>query len=262
MKRALALLASTALLACGSASAAITAANIGQNQNTTATTVITTTADSPAGSINVVAISTYYLNVSSVTDSAGNAYALCTAAYPAGTGNMNRVMLYADSNASGSTADLPNGGTITITSSAANKVNAAAASLSGVRNASPCDTNGQGSATGTNAGAVTAGPTTGTLTAQPQIVLGIFDINGAVSSDAYTQPSGWTALTHSGSSTTGAYLNWGYELVSATTPVSYNPTLSTSSRTWYAITGSLFDASIPVPVSLIGTRMSLTGVGH
>ena len=197
-----------------------TPVQIGTATSTTSTTtlVITTGTASPAGACIVVAIG--WVNVSttlsSVTDSAGNTYTIGTLA----TGTLTRGYFAFSANA----LALPSSGTITFTTAAAVTIKGACAvSVVGLSSA-PADTEGAGAT-----GASTAPTITSAALAQPDEIVFGFTVVNSGNLDAFTQASGFTANANALPS--GCAVRSGYQIVSATTAVTYAPTLGTS-RTW------------------------------
>jgi hypothetical protein len=249
MKR-LPIFTAAAALACGPALAAIgTPVALGQmfeSANASTATLTTSGSDDPVGSLTLVAVFVNNTNISGVTDSAGNSYVACPARF-------GDVALYYAINA----ADLPIGGTITLTLAASNKVNMSVVSVPGVRATSPTDICGTG-VTGTGSGTI-SGPSTGTLNAEPELVIGVIAI-ASDTADTFTE-AGWNPLLKATGTGAPGMIQWGYQVVTSTTSLTYSPTLGTS-RTWWANVASFVGASVPLLAGAVGTRMSLTGVGH
>ena len=207
------------------AAAGQTAASIGQNSQASGvnnTLVITTGTTAPAGSVIVIAIGSDGASVSGVTDSGGNTYTIY-AAETAGGGK--RFYFYA-SYISGA---LNSGSTITTTFS----------SSSGIRDAAACYVTGAPSTgyqashgTYTTATSTTPTSTTGTLAQANNVVIGtVRAINAG--NDTITEDGTFTSLTPATLGGSNPKLFWAYRVTSATTSVTYAPTLP-SSREWYA----------------------------
>ena len=197
-----------------------TPVQIGATANgTSATTlVITTTTASPAGAAIIVAIgfANFATTVTGVTDSAGNTYTIGTLA--SGTNTRGYFAFSAN------TLALASSGTITITFAGAVTIKGACAvSVVGLSSA-PADTEGAG-ATGTS----TAPTITSAALSQPdEIVFGLTVINNGFT-DTFTEDGNFTSDTVAKAS--GIAVRSAYQIVSATTAVTYAPTLGTS-RTW------------------------------
>ena len=186
----------------------------------TTTLVITTTTASPAGAAIILGIG--FVNVAttvtSVTDSAGNTYTVGTLA----SGSNTRGYFAFSAN----TLALASSGTITITFAVAVTLKGAGAvSVVGLSSA-PADTEGAG-ATGTSTAPTI---TSATLGQRDEIVFGLVVVNNGFA-DTFTEASGFSSDT--AALVSGIAVRSGYQIVSATTAVTYAPTLGTS-RTWVA----------------------------
>ena len=183
-----------------------------------ATLVMTTSGDSPAGTLQLLlaAHGTAAATISSVTDSGSNTYT-------AGTQITNGAVAAVRPFYSAFTTHLPPGSTATTTFSTTTVDEyAALISIPGIASASPLDTQ----AAGTTGTGTTPSIATGTLGNANDIVVGFIYI-AAGASDTFTEASGWTtggAVVRAG----GGVLRWAYKIVSATTTQTYNPTLGTS----------------------------------
>lgn len=186
--------------------------------SSSSTLVLHTTADSPAGNaIAVFAGTGANLTITSVTDSAGNTYTGGTSVQ--NVSNDSTVRPFWVFNA----AHLPAGGTITVTySGSSSDQQVSAISVGGVLTSSALDTQGAGvKGTGT-----APSSSTGTLASSSEIVLGFTHVHVGAS-DTFTEVAGFTSNTLAGSGA-GSGLHSAYKIVSATTSVTYNPTLGTS----------------------------------
>lgn len=173
----------------------------------------TTTVDAPSGSLIVVVVDCGN-NVSfAITDGNSNTYT-------AGTkiNNTGHIQPFWAIN----NADLPIGSTITLTTGGGpGAVALAAFSTTGIASPTPIDTQAAG-ATGTG---TTPSIATGTLAQASELVLGFIDISSG-HGDTFTESSGFTGFTDISASTRD--LRVAYQIVAATTTVTYAPTLGTS----------------------------------
>lgn len=173
----------------------------------------TTTVDAPSGSLIVVVVDCGN-NVSfAITDGNSNTYT-------AGTkiNNTGHIQPFWAIN----NADLPIGSTITLTTGGGpGAIALAAFSTTGIASPTPIDTQAAG-ATGTG---TTPSIATGTLAQASELVLGFIDISSG-HGDTFTESSGFTGFTDISASTRD--LRVAYQIVAATTTVTYAPTLGTS----------------------------------
>jgi hypothetical protein len=159
--------------------------------------------------------------ISSIADDAGNVYTLGTVA---NLGNATRLRFgwcfYCLALASG------NHVTVTYAATNTNPKLAAAISVTGLNN---LDLDGGAGASGTGGGGSgsLATITTGTMGQPAELVIAGTSINSGAS-DSFTEASGFNSNT---SALSGGALRWAYKIVSATTAVTYAPTLGTS-RQW------------------------------
>lgn len=215
-----------------------------------ATLAMTTTADSPVGSLVIVAVAYRSASaISSVTDSAGNTYSGDTQ-----TTNTVSVRLFW----SVITTDLPSGGTITATyaSSTSAKIITAIV-IAGCATSSPADA--MVSATGTSTGpSVTSG--TLTLTNGSEIAIGVVVANGTETWSP--EGTGFTGIGSVPQSTVMA-LHWAYQTVSSNTALTYAPTMS-ASVAWAAQIQGFYAAASGSTVTGAGTASAAAtaaGVG-
>src|SRR5581483_6924882 len=199
---------------------AIAATLIASGTSTNASSFsVTTTQDSPVGSYIFVLVGLGAFSSASssitVTDSAGNTYtALNGGTFAASDGAMKAF--YCNSSAN----DLPNGGTITAsytTTGGAVGANIIAAVITGLAS-TPLDVNG----TLASGNSTSPSKATGTLAQASEIIIGCV----ATYSTAFgTEDAAFTSLaTVNGSN--NRRLHVGYDIVSATTTVTYNPSIT------------------------------------
>jgi hypothetical protein len=209
-----------------------------------ATLVLTTGADAPVGSLIFVAGVQQVTSgtvVSSCTDQKSNSYSALGSANNASGASTGAA--YANNTAS----DLPSGDTISATfGTSAATVAMAALAVSGIATSSPLDINNV-NATGNSSSPSAA---TGTLAQASEIIFAILGWSTSGGTITEDTTHGWTSLvTFQGNTMT---LHIAYQIVSATTSVTYAPTIS-ATREW---TVQLFSfkgvaASGPSPFSPI-----------
>lgn len=184
--------------------------------NTATSLVITTGANAPAGCmIGVEIIGSSAINTSfAITDSASNAYTTTT--FLNWNGSNRQAFAY-----SPNPVLLSSGGTITLSWTGGGRIAASAVSVCGLGTAAPLDITGAGT-TGTGTSDSIA---TGTLTQADEI---IFAATGLANTSAgYTPGGSFTTLTAPTQGTNSTLL-WSYQIVAATTTVTYGPTWTTS----------------------------------
>ena len=188
---------------------------IGSNSaiaNAGTTVVVTTTADSPPGTLIVVAVD--YRAITSITGCTDNASTPNT--YTSGGGTTTgttsqEAILY-----SVATTDLPAGGTITCTFAAtAGAKMVASFGVTGI-STTPYDAPAASSAFATS---TTPSTTTGTFAVSSELA---FAALGITNSQTVTEDANWTTLTEVVSS---GKLHVAYRLITSTAPVTYAPTL-------------------------------------
>jgi hypothetical protein len=250
MKRRAALLSALLTLTWCAPAWAFGVTSLGSNSGSAGaatTLVITTTADCPIGSeIVVVATAKTSVTISSVADSASaGSYAGLTQ----GANSTGGRFFHADN----SGADLPSGGTITITYSSSSPAKAAAAAcVSGVATSSPADSVTFASATGTGTTPASGATTTSTYASEI-----FFGFATAASGETYTNNASWTPLGAVVQSSAGGFI-WGYQTLSATGSVNYNPTMN-NSTTWVAQAQGFKGSGAP-PTTTCGALATM-GVG-
>lgn len=178
----------------------------------------TTIADSPAGNAIFVAeaqAASNFAGTPSCSDSAGNTYSLVNVTSLVGPPNESVVLFYALS-----ALHLPLGGTITVTDG----VGSTRRLISGISvpGITALDVNPAGN---TSAGTAAPSISTGTLAQAEEIVLGFIGVSSG-NSDTYTESAGFTSATAQGILTNK--LHFAYQIVAATTSVTFAPTLGTS----------------------------------
>lgn len=200
-----------------------TPTTLGSNNTGTsaASLTITTTGAIVAGNLVVVAIYVIGTNptVTSVSDGT-NSYTRANNSL-SGTGT-GELWYKENASAVGSSASLTVnfGGTITTST-------IAAAQVSGIASSSSYDSAAAAAATGTS---TTPSATTGTLAQAEEIVFGVVTVG---STSTLTESAGFTNL-YSLSNGAAVKLGLGYDIVAATTAVTYHPTLG-SSVIWRAL---------------------------
>jgi hypothetical protein len=184
---------------------------------------VTTSAAASAGDLVLVVCHGGSSNAAtSCTDSAGNTY---TALGTVSVGT-RRVTAFWSRIAS----EIASGGSVTITYSSATGVKFGAIYKVSGTASSPADIDGGTGASGTSS--TNPSITTGTLAQANEIVFAWTVVIGDAGSDSFTQAADFTALTGvtlAGAS--GGVLRMAYRIVSATTAVTYAPTLGTA-RDW------------------------------
>lgn len=180
------------------------------------TLAITTGPNSAAGNLLVLlaAHGTAAETISSVADSASNTYAAGT---QVSSGNFAIRPFY-----SAASALLLAGGTITTTFSSNDQQYAAAISIPGVLASSPLDKQAAGTASSGTSPSIA----TGTLAQANEVVIG-FIIVEAGAADTFTEASGFTT-GGSIALASNSILRWAWKETTATTTVTYAPTLGTS----------------------------------
>lgn len=184
--------------------------------NTVTTITITTGASAPAGNLIVVAVlgQVGIATSPTVTDSALNTYTLTAAKTWSGSNKL--YIAYCEN-----PVLLSSGGTIVVAWTGVARVAAAAASVSGLATASAIDISGAGT-TGTGTSDSIA---TGTLAQASEI---IFGITGLANTSAGYAPTGVTNILTAPTQGNNSTMLWAYEIVSATTGVTYAPAWTTS----------------------------------
>jgi hypothetical protein len=208
-------LAALFCLWAGLAGAAIgTPTQLGVGTSSTGVINITTAADSPPGTLVVVAT---FGNAGSASFSATDSVSNCGGAYPA-------IANSAISGAAGMgvfycsvTSDLPNGGVITVNCGCSGDVSATAFSVSGIATSSPLDQTGSITHGGTSSTSATA-TTTGTLSQASEIVVGVTGVGSGYTS-GWTQGAGFTSIGGETGNTKNIFT--AYQVVSATTSISW-----------------------------------------
>lgn len=190
--------------------------------------------DAPVGSLIVAFVTgwgTANASISTLIDSAGNTYTqLAQNTAVAGIFN-GSIWICAKS-----TVDLPSGGTFKATTSNASTYAIMAYSVSGANGGA--DKNNSTTATSTSTSLAT-----GTLTVPSQIVFACLVFNAA--EGVFTEASGFTTLAHFG---TGGGHSFAYQIVSATTTVSY--AASWVSSVGYALAIGSVEATADMPQSI------------
>lgn len=177
------------------------------------TQTLTTIANAPTGSTIAVGATTDASTIHDVADSVGNTYLPLTQTSP--TGEVT-AMFYAKN-----ITALPPGGTITLTTAggATRDRIFGAACIAGV-SSNPLD---KDLGTAVNIANATPSIATGVLAQANELIIGL-DTSVAGGSDSYTEASGFTFLL-SGVVAGGLALHMSYQIVAATTTVSFAPTL-------------------------------------
>lgn len=190
------------------------------------TTTITTGADAPPGSTIIIAMVTGNAATLTISDNASggsNAYTVASTVCTFNTSSKIRVA-YATV-----ARDLPSGGVITFSWTGATHFAGAAVAEGNLANP-PLDVQGAcTSGTSTTGTPISPGIGTGTLGQASEIVFGIVGITSAftayASNSPFTTPNGGD-LT--GTTANNPNIQWGYDIVSATTGVTYAPQWNTS----------------------------------
>jgi hypothetical protein len=209
--------------------------------NSASGTAISTTVDTPIGSLIVVAVSAWNsLNgtVTSVTDSAGNSYTAVQRAANASEPYPSAIFY-----SSNTPNDLPNGGTITATNSGGVTQNVAAYKISGANGGIDVSTS-----TFVN-GNTTLSLSSGVLAVPNEILIGVTSSRNSLS--GFTAGSPFTELLFG---VTGVS-TFAYDIVSATTSVTYGPSWTNNG----AMIGLL--VSFKQSVASGAPQRMLTGVG-
>lgn len=213
--------------------------------NTVTSLVITTGANAPAGNLICVAIiGSATLNTATVTDSASNTYTL-TAAKTWNTANRLFIAYCANP------VLLSSGQAITVSWTGVARAAVEAISVSGLLTVAPIDVSGAGTAgTGTSDSIAT-----GTLGAANEIIIALTGL--ANTTAGYTPGGSFTSLTAPTQGNNSTLL-WAYQIVAATTTVSYAPSWTTSR----AFGSNVYSFKAPAPANTnIGANLSMMGVG-
>jgi hypothetical protein len=148
---------------------------------------------------------------------------------------------------------VPSGTAITVSwSSVSARVNAGAISVSGIATSSALDVH----AAGTSGTGTTATQTSPTLAQAAELMIGVTDIS--YPPGTYTEASGFTTLPQWGNGF-NFFMNWAYQITSATTPVTYTTSWTQTGKTYQPFLFSLKGAS---GITGSGSGLLLTGVGN
>lgn len=227
-----------------------TPTSLGGNRVQNASTLsITTTAPITAGSLVVVAIGlrTGSISVSSVSDGT-NTYTFGLRQTES-TNVACELWYVANAAAVGSSASLTAN-----FSGSASSVGMYAVQVSGVATTSPLDSASASSDSFGSSPTVT----TGTLSLPNEIVFGVNAVFGNGTTITYTESSGFTNIINEEGFSTNSNvgLSIGYNIVSATSPVTHSPSLSASAY-WAEIAAAFIGAASSVNPQFL----SLLGVG-
>lgn len=201
----------------------LTGTSAGTNSGSAAAT--TTTVDAPIGSLIVVAGTTGSINctLTGLTDSAGNTYAIVQASAQSLNfgGGLQWVI---------TSVDVPSGSSFTATTSSGQWYLGGSWKVSGAQGGI------DKSFSGTTNNVANISQATGTLASASQIIFGHVAL--AVSA-TITESTGFTNLIGAGAS---GFNSTGYDIVSATTTVTYNPSWTPNEAAQWALLS--FQASV------------------
>lgn len=218
----------------------------GTNASPTNTLVVTDGNASPAGNLIVVFIGggSVGATVSSVTDTAGNSYTIVD---QYGWGQGQTALAYSEN-----ALALPAGGKITVVYSTNEEQIAVALSIGGIASSGSLDSHGNN----TNQTGSSPSATTATLSQAAEIVLGYTWVTSGAS-DTITQPSGFTGNLPAGGVSA---LQSGWQIVSSTGPVTYNPVLGTARTNTTNVVSFKATSALTTTGSATGAA-SASGVG-